>query len=343
MKLVSIIIPIYNMGSTINNCVRTILQQTYQSIEVILVDDGSTDNSYQQCLSLATIDERITVLHTDNQGSGPARNEGIDVAQGEYMYFPDADDVIAPDAIATLVNTIEKSNADLVVFGYRQVTQSGHLLKEKKYTNSIQDGETIRQDYTNYISTETLYSIQGAPWNKFFKSSIVKTYKVKFPPLRRHQDECFISKYMCHVKTVQFIDSVLYTYTVNGLGVEWRKYPVNYIDSVNSLYYNRKETILSWNANNTSVRDKVYQEYICMFSKAMELSFAPKMKLKNKTRYKWIKEQVRASYLYDMYPPSSLRVYHKVLYILFTNNHILSAMLCLRFKILIQQIITLFK
>lgn len=338
-KLVSIIIPIYNMGSTIVNSVQSLLNQNYKLLEIILVDDGSTDDTYQKCQYLATQDNRIKVIHTNNQGSGPARNEGIMVAKGEYLYFPDADDLIDKEAISVLVSTIEKSDVDLVVFGYRQINQASKLLKEKKYSNCIQTGEFIRSDYSNYISTETVFSIQGAPWNKFFKAAIINKHKIQFPPLRRHQDECFISQYMCHVKTVQFIDKVLYTYTVNALGDEWRKYPVNYIDSVNSLYLNRTETILKWNKNNTSVVEKVYHEYICMFTKAMELSFAPKMQFNPKKRYNWISEQVHKSYLKNIYPPHTLRIYHKLLFRLFLSNNITLAILCMNLKISLQKLI----
>lgn len=338
-KLVSIVVPIYNMGHSVISSVQSLLNQSYRSIEIILIDDGSTDDTYQQCLLLASQDNRIKVKHTENKGSGPARNEGIFMAKGDYLYFPDADDIIAPDAITILVNTIEASSADLIVFGYRQINHSGKLLKEKTYCNCIQLGDQIRQDYANYISTETLYSIQGAPWNKFFKTSIINQYNILFPPLRRHQDECFISKYMCHVRTVQFIDSILYTYTVNGLGDEWKKYPVDYIDSVNSLYLNRTDTILKWNNSNTTVREMVYREYICMFTKAMELSFAPKMQFNYKKRYNWISEQVQKSFLKDMYPPAKMRMYHKILFKFFQHRYLLLAIMCMCTKINIQKTI----
>ena len=101
--LVSIVIPIYNMGDSIESCVKSVLNQDYDNYEVILVDDGSKDNSLEVCNKIAATSALVKVIHTENRGSGPARNTGIENASGRYIYFPDADDYIEPNTISRLV------------------------------------------------------------------------------------------------------------------------------------------------------------------------------------------------------------------------------------------------
>ena len=98
-ELVSIVVPIYNMGNTLERCVNSLLYQSYSNIEILLIDDGSTDNSLEICNELKKKDSRILVYHTENRGSGPARNTGIENANGRYIYFPDADDKLEKDSI----------------------------------------------------------------------------------------------------------------------------------------------------------------------------------------------------------------------------------------------------
>ena len=113
--LVSIIMPVYNMGEHLRKSVPSVLNQTYQNIELILVDDGSKDNSLEVCRELAVKDNRIKVFHQDNQGSGPARNTGIKNAAGKYAYFPDADDCMVPNAIESLIEKFEKYSCDMLL------------------------------------------------------------------------------------------------------------------------------------------------------------------------------------------------------------------------------------
>ena len=165
--LVSIVVPVYNMGEKLENSVLSLLKQTYKEVEIILIDDGSKDNSLCVCQSLADKDERVLVYHTENRGSGPARNEGIAHSNGKYIYFPDADDVLDTKAIEILVDSAESSNADVIVFGYQTVNSSGEVVSIKKYKNVIIKGEDARKNYLDFSTNERPFTIQGAPWNKF--------------------------------------------------------------------------------------------------------------------------------------------------------------------------------
>lgn len=337
MEEVSIVVPVYNMGDKIEICVQSLIKQTYENIEIILVDDGSKDDSYKHCLQLAEKDSRIIALHTENQGSGPARNYGIDHASGRYIYFPDADDYLEPNAISTMVCAMRNGSFDLVVFGYKNVNQNGKLLKTKEYLESEQIADDIRKSYAEYMTTLSKWGIQGAPWNKLFDLNVIKSNNVRFPSLRRHQDEGFIGRYMCFATKVHFIPDVLYTYFVNDLQKEWQKYPVDYIDAVIGLYEVRKNTILTWNPKDYVTHDMVEKEYLCNVIKALELSFSPKMRFNTSERSSWIINAAQRSGLTDMKVPESIGRYQKFILKKIQIGKYREVYKYLRLKVAIQQ------
>lgn len=309
---VSIVIPVYNMGKKLVKCVETLINQTYHNLEIILVDDGSKDNSLQICQELERKDSRIRVFHQENQGAGPARNHGIDHATGKYIYFPDADDYLERNAIELLVQNIVSTESDLVVFGYKKVNQDGQVCGTKKYEPAVLDGDYIRKSYADFITMEAKNSIQGAPWNKLFAMEVINKYNIRYPALRRHQDEGFIGRYMTYAKNVSFMGQVLYTYYVNDLKTEWDKYPVDYIEAVIGLYKERQQNILVWNKQDKVTHDIVYREYICNVIKTLELSFSPKHHFKRKNmRMKWIEDAIDKSEIKSVPIPEALGKYQE--------------------------------
>lgn len=337
MDLVSIVIPVYNMGNKIKTCTRSIMNQTYKNIEIILVDDGSKDNSLKQCFELSQEDERIKVIHTENRGSGPARNEGIKNASGKYIYFPDADDYLDPSAIEILVRTMENAQCDLIVFGYRYVGLNGELISVKQYDNNLFKSDLVRKNYSEYFSLSGRHTIQGAPWNKFFSLEVIKDNNIFYPALRRHQDEGFIARYMNVSTNVVFIEEILYTYYVNDLEKQWDKYPVDYIEAVKGLYKERKSNVLQWNEDDMKTHDLVYSEYICGFIKAIELSFSPKHKLNYKKRKRWILERIKDSEIDVVYVPMVLGKYQKIVLDLIRKRRINKLYFILWIKVNIEK------
>lgn len=310
LPLVSIVVPIYNMDCAIERCVKSLLKQDYDNYEIILVDDGSKDDSYKKCCAIASVEKKVRCIHTENRGSGPARNIGILQSRGRYIYFPDADDELDSHAISLLVNSIASDDYDLVVFGFQSVKKDGSVVYRKEYFNSIQSGDEVRKNYSEYLIMNAKWGIQGAPWNKFFDLNLIREHNIKFPSLRRHQDECFISLYMCYVKKIRFIDAVLYTYYINSLTDEWRKYPLDYFENVRQLYDYRKKTILMWNTHDEKTHDLVKKEYVCGTIKSFELFFSPKYNLSVVERYKKILNCVNQSELMALKRPKSLPKYH---------------------------------
>ena len=133
MNKVSIIIPVYNTKKYLEQCVFSIVEQTYQNIEILLVDDGSTDGTSDLCDEIAKKDSRVRVIHKTNGGAATARNLGIDEATGEYVMFVDSDDWLDTDAVENLVEHADKNNTDVIRFSYVREFEGKQLVKKKHF------------------------------------------------------------------------------------------------------------------------------------------------------------------------------------------------------------------
>ncbi|HDR8189356.1 TPA: glycosyltransferase family 2 protein [Bacillus cereus] len=338
MKKVSIIIPVYNMADKIELSVESIVRQSYSNIEIILVDDGSKDASLSKCKELAEKYGKIEVYHTENQGSGPARNYGIKMATGDYVYFPDADDLLEPNTVKTLVNAMLKYESDLIVFGFKNIDINGNLISEKKYQKKIYEGNYIRDNYHIFFNMNDEFGIQGAPWNKFFDLTKIKKNKIEYPPLKRHQDEVFISRYINHVEKVCFIEDILYVYNTNDLKREWDKFPVDYLDIVMSLKRYREDIIVKWNDKNEIVLDMIEREYICKIIKALELSFSKKFNFNRNERKNWFSEVIQKSELANLSMPERFNMkYQKLVLSLVAQNKLNKLYLLIFTKVFIEK------
>lgn len=233
-------------------------------------------------------------------------------ASGKYIYFPDADDYLAPNGIETVVSAMKSKQCDLLVFGYQNIGINGEIISKKEYAEFTVSGEDVRKDYSLFFDANGKYTIQGAPWNKFFDLEVIKNNNIFYPPLRRHQDEAFIARYVNVAKKIHFISDVLYTYYVNDLGRQWDKYPVDYIDAVGGLFDDRKTNILTWNEKDSEVHDLVYKEYICGIIKALELSFSPKFDFNKRQRKKWIEDKINKSRICEINIPKNLGRYQRI-------------------------------
>ena len=127
-NLISVIVPVYNIEAYLRKCIDSILAQTYTNLEIILVDDGSTDNSGEICNEYAAKDARIRVIHKGNGGLSSARNTGIDIATGKYIGFVDSDDYLAPDMYEKLLGAIVNNHADISVCNVHHVDENEELI-----------------------------------------------------------------------------------------------------------------------------------------------------------------------------------------------------------------------
>lgn len=191
--LISVIIPVYNVEEYLRECVDSVLNQTYQTFEIILVNDGSTDSSGEICDEYASNDERICVVHQKNSGPSKTRNTGLENATGKYIYFLDSDDYIENNALELLVNTAESSNADLVFFDARSFSDDGA---------EIRQGYVINGTYEAKSGYEILTELHN---NKDYHCSVVLL---------------FISRSLLSSDNIRFLESaycsedMLFTYKV---------------------------------------------------------------------------------------------------------------------------------
>ena len=228
----SVIIPVYNCVDRLHISVESILQQTYGDFELILVNDGSTDNSLNICNEYASKDSRVKVLNQKNAGAGPARNNAIRNAIGDYLVFCDADDFYDNNALEQLSNAIDINNCpDLLIGNYREFKYdlNGKIINgvekcEPAYY--LEDRVAIRKKYIN-LRKQGLIT---APWTKAYRREVVIDYGIVFPDLRRCQDVVFNLNFYEYVNSLCVIEDVLYNYQTPDGDVYLNKFPVNMFD-----------------------------------------------------------------------------------------------------------------
>lgn len=201
--MVSIIIPVYNKEKYLRVCVDSVLQQTYNDFELIMVDDGSKDSSWEIIKEYAVKDKRVVAVHQDNAGVSAARNSGLDRAQGKWICFVDADDYLPKNGIQILVEHGEKSHADLI---------NGNAIKIDNGNNQILF--KIKNEIINGNVCERL--VQNAPWALLFKKSLIDKYSIRFVRgLAYSEDNVFIVNYSLHASSIEFVDKNVYYYRMN--------------------------------------------------------------------------------------------------------------------------------
>lgn len=291
MKYFSIIIPIYNAEKYLKESIDSILSQTFTDFELILVNDGSTDNSEKICKDYAKIDKRVVVITTKNQGSGPARNEGIKIAKGKFCYFPDGDDILVKNALQQIYEETKKEDADLYVFGFYLSGRNGTKKILQERSNDLLRGNEVRREYEKYMKPGKIY-IQGAPWNKLYKTENIKQNNVEYPNLKRNQDEVFTVRYMNTVKNVKFANIPIYIYYVNDTRAEWNKFPKNYLDIRTEVYKEFIKNVIPWNEENMKVKYAINFSYIDTLFKCYEYMFSPKWNMTKHDKKQYIQYSI---------------------------------------------------
>lgn len=203
MPVISVIVPVYNAEKYLRECLDSIVNQTYKNIEIILVDDGSTDGSGAICDEYADKDVRIKVYHIPNGGVSNARNLGIDNANGEYLMFVDSDDEVSRDCIEKLYCAIEYKEQDLVIGNFCDVYENRKIIQHENLSiiGNLQD------DYANIRIL-----LQG-PWGKLYRSEILKKNKIRFRvDISLTEDQIFNYDFLKKASTYTLLQEPIYYY-----------------------------------------------------------------------------------------------------------------------------------
>ena len=223
-ELISVIVPVYNVENYLEKCLYSLLNQTYSNIQIVLIDDGSTDKSGKICDSYLEKDKRIVVYHTSNRGVSSARNLGLANSKGKYIYFLDPDDYLEVDALEKLHDHIEKFATDLVQCSYYK----NYLDKKSEVVHSR--AEISKQKAIQSLLRWDGY-ITSFCWDKLFKRERIgdTTFKTN---LKVGEDDLFVFEYLLKCEKVSVIDDPLYNYLIRTNSAIGNIYTAKMKDSV---------------------------------------------------------------------------------------------------------------
>ena len=250
-KIVSIIIPVYNVEEYLNRCLDSVIEQTYKNIEIILVDDGSTDASGTICDEYAQKDKRIICKHIANRGVSNARNLGIDIANGIYITFVDSDDYLEVDMIEKMMNVM--GNQDLIVCGICQIELNGS--KKLIYGTGRQYDYTKQEIVEGFFDVPTIKDFMYGPFNKIYVKSLIGDLRFS-TDLRMGEDFLFVFEYITRCDKIRICDWGLYNYVKrenSAMTAAFSEKRLDYIKAVERIekicavnYEYVKDKVLVW-------------------------------------------------------------------------------------------------
>lgn len=205
MDLISIIVPIYKVEVYLDKCVRSIAAQTYENLEIILVDDGSPDKCPALCDAWAEKDRRVRVIHKENGGLSDARNAGLAIATGEYISFIDSDDYIAPEFIAQLLAALQRTGADIAECATAYVDETGCILQHRNTTpvSEMDKMEALRR----LVLEDGIYQ---TVWNKLYRRGVMEG--ILFEKGKHHEDDFWTYQVFDRIQKLAVVEGALYFY-----------------------------------------------------------------------------------------------------------------------------------
>ncbi len=212
---ISVIVAAYNIEDYIERGVESILNQTYRNLEIIIVDDGSTDSTPEKIDNLAKKDSRIVVVHKENSGPADARNKGMNIATGEYYGFVDGDDFIDPDMYEKLLSAMLEFDADMAICRYRRFSDvSGQVVADDSTHRAT--FFTEQEALECYVREDETFDIMNAAWNKLYRKRLLITFD--FPSGKWYEDVMFATQALSRAKRVIYLDTALYNYIIDRAG-----------------------------------------------------------------------------------------------------------------------------
>ncbi len=327
MIKVSVVVPIYNAEQYLSRCLESLVNQTLSDIEIILVDDGSTDSSSLICDAFKEKHANIKAVHKANGGVAKARNDGLKLATGEYVIFVDSDDEVPCDAYQNMYEEAIRSNADIVVGDVYQVIGT-----DKKYCHFYKDRfvssdadfkiQLIKADfYRNYCPCPYNGKVAfgyGGPWNKLVKMELITQNGIEFDPsVKGIFDDIIYTAYILDAAgTISYISNPVYTYYINEESIT-HGYKENILE-INNAIFDSWMSFLKKSGKNEELLPAFYANVLRRFADSVERYFYYQIAmLKNKGAYREMRD-VMHCYPYknisEKVEYKKLSAYHKTLF-----------------------------
>ncbi|WP_330949215.1 glycosyltransferase family 2 protein [Virgibacillus sp. MG-45] len=301
-KLVSIIVPVYNAEQQLTHCITSILQQTYPHIEIILVDDGSTDNSLKICYSFSRLDPRVIVIHQANAGPSTARNNGIKKASGDYIQFVDADDYIDRDMTETLIKHIS-SDTPFVICGYRSLQKGKRSLMHTNYIPPL-DGSFSKAEFLQQFGMLYTKLLLHSPCNKLYQTRNLKSSAIQFQKgLQRGEDLLFNLDYIRTCEAMYLISKPLYNYVISQDDTLSRSFNNSLMDNQKYLYSCVKQFLIEHQVFHGANKKYVEQSYMNSIVKCLNNVFHPA------SNYSTEEKKAQITNILEEIPEDKLRYY----------------------------------
>lgn len=231
--LISVIVPVYQVEKSLKRCVDSILSQTFSELEVILVDDGSTDESPQICDQYALADSRVRVLHKENGGLSSARNAGLDLAKGDYVGFVDSDDYIDKTMYQKLYNAITSADGDVAVCNCLQIDENGNALEGARYHYQLGREVLSGKEILNRIGDRGS-AVYVVMWNKLYRRELF--CGLRFDEGKINEDIRIFGKLYARVNRVSCIPERLYYYVRGNNSITREKISIRNLDHAEAFY-----------------------------------------------------------------------------------------------------------
>ncbi len=240
-ELISVIVPVYNVEKYLGKCVESLIHQTYTNIEILLIDDGSTDSSGEMCEQYAKTDDRIKVYHKKNTGLGLSRNYGLDRITGEYVVFVDSDDYVSLDMIEVFWKEHLRTGCDTIIAGFQAVADDGGIIYQESYSSEVFVDQSIR----NQMLPRMIGSLPGkrdsifkTVWAIMYSAEVIKKASLNFFSEREMQGEDipFQLDYFQYSEKTSVISDMIYFYRYNPKSLS-RKYKPNRFEESKKVYH----------------------------------------------------------------------------------------------------------
>lgn len=312
---VSIIVPIYNMENYLEKCIESIIEQSYKNIEIILINDGSTDQSEVICKKYQIKDSRIKLISSKNKGVSNARNLGIEASIGEYISFIDPDDTVDKKYIEELLFYIKEYSYDIVFCLEKDIYPE----LNKSYNVRLKDENLLSNNFYKdfYLIAEQFH----APWGKLYKSNIIKKYNIRFPVgIVVSEDHIFNQEYLKHVKKYGFLNKNLYNYYRRKTNSAAKDLSEKYFLSEMENLKKKKEFL----TNELLLVDKKEKDiYLLKYTKLVISKF---LSIENINKYEFKKLKLRLTKIKEIIPLDDVFMinmsYKEYMYVFFLKNNI---------------------